>query len=85
MTAQKPLVSLFWQLGDAVEILDEHIRFGDSKPEHFRQLALVATELPAGTAWDSLKQPAQAMVFNLDAQQFRLWLQQLNELFEDLV
>lgn len=83
MQAQEPMVSLFWQLGDAVETLDEHIRFGDSNPGHFRQLALVATGLPNNTSWDELKQPAQAMVFNMDVQQFRRWLDRVNELFED--
>ncbi|WP_066565773.1 hypothetical protein [Snodgrassella sp. CFCC 13594] len=83
MQAQEPMVSLFWQLGDAVETLDEHIRFGDNHPVHFRQLALVATGLPENTAWDELKQPAQAMVFNMDVRQFRHWLDRLNELFED--
>lgn len=83
MQAQEPIVSLFWQLGDAVETLDEHIRFGDSNANHFRQLALVTTGLPTGAAWDELKQPAQAMVFNMDVRQFRLWLDRVNELFED--
>ncbi|WP_037585797.1 hypothetical protein [Stenoxybacter acetivorans] len=83
MQAQEPMISLFWQLGDAVETLDEHIRFGDSNPGHFQQLALVATGLPCGAAWDELKQPAQAMVFTMDIGQFRQWLDRLNELFED--
>lgn len=83
MQAQEALVSLFWQLGDAVETLDEHIRFGDTTPSHFRQLAMVATGLPSGTAWDGMKQPAQAMAFNMDVRQFRNWLDQLNDLFED--
>lgn len=83
MRAQEAMVSLFWQLGDVVETLDEHIRFGDSSPNHFRQLAMVATGLPSGTAWDGMKQPAQAMVFNMDVGQFRNWLYQLGELFED--
>ena len=83
MQAQEPMVSLFWRLGDAVETLDEHIRFGDSSPNHFRELALVATGLPSGTAWDGMKQPAQAMVFNMDVGLFRNWLHQLGELFED--
>jgi hypothetical protein len=83
MQAQEAMVSLFWQLGDAVETLDEHIRFGDSTPNHFRQLALVATGLPSGTAWDGMKQPAQAMVFNMDVEQFRAWVLGLGELFEE--
>jgi len=83
MQAQEPMVSLFWRLGDAVENLDGHIRFGDSTPVHFRELAMAATGLPCGVAWDMLKQPAQAMVFNLDIKQFRHWLDQLNDLFED--
>lgn len=83
MQAQEPMVSLFWRLGDAVEALDEHIRFGDSAPNHFRQLALVATGLPSGTAWDGMKQPAQAMVFTMDVAQFRDWVWRLGELFEE--
>ncbi len=83
MQAQESMVSLFWELGDAVETLDEHIRFGDSNPNHFRQLALVTTGLPSGTAWDGMKQPAQAMVFTMDVGQFRNWLTQLSDLFED--
>jgi hypothetical protein len=83
MQSQEPLVSLFWQLGDAVETLDNHIRFGDSHAGQFRQLAMATTGLPSGTAWDQLKQPAQAMVFTLDVQLFYRWLDRLNELFED--
>lgn len=82
MLAQEDLVSLFWRLGDAVESLDEHIRFGDKRIEHFRHLALVATELPENTAWDELKQPAQAMVFTMDIYQFQDWVNQLQALFE---
>lgn len=83
MQAQDDLVSLFWQLGDAVETLDEHIRFGDSHAGHFRKLALVATGLPSDTAWDELKQPIQAMVFSMDVWLFQRWLIRLNDLFED--
>lgn len=82
MLAQDDLVSLFWRLGDAVESLDEHIRFGDNRAEHFRHLALVTTDLPVNTLWDELKQPAQAMVFTLDIYQFQDWVNHLQELFQ---
>lgn len=82
MRAQTGWVKNFWHLGDAVEQLDERIRVGDAEPKYFREVAIVTTSLPQLAAWDSLKQPAQAMVFNQDKKLFASWLKQFNQIFE---
>ncbi|KGQ70449.1 hypothetical protein OA57_06290 [Chelonobacter oris] len=82
MNAQDGWVKIFWKLGEAVEKLDEHIRFGDCRARHFSNVASLATALPLGTAWDNLKQPAQAMVFTMDKSLFPQWVAQLDHIFE---
>ena len=82
MNAQEGWVKVFWKLGEAVEKLDEHIRFGDCSAQHFRNVAALATALPLGTVWDNLKQPSQAMVFTMDQSLFPQWLAQLDQIFE---
>ncbi|UOO82010.1 hypothetical protein LVJ83_00590 [Uruburuella testudinis] len=78
-----PYVTLFWQLGDYVEMLDNRIRSGKAESRHYRYLADVVTRLPDGTAWDPIKQPLQAMVYTTNPSQFYRWNNTLAQLFED--
>lgn len=82
MNSQDDWIKVFWKLGEAVEKLDEHIRYGDETYEHYRKLAVLATALPSGTIWDTLKQPAQAMVFTMNKHLFPQWVAQLDKIFE---
>ena len=83
MRAQEYYLSLFWRLGDAVERIDCQLRANQITAEDYHHLAEVATELPAATTWDRLKQPAQALFFNRNAQQYYAWVGMVNSIFED--
>lgn len=83
MEQKTPYTTLFWQLGDYVEMLDNRIRSGRAESRHYRYLANVVTRLPADTAWDPIKQPLQAMVYTTHAGQFYRWRDTLTQLFED--
>lgn len=83
MRSQNQYVSLFWSLGEAVEHLDGRLRNGQKAGLEFRQLAEVATALPDGTAWDTLKQPAQALFFTTSADGFYALISRMDSIFED--
>lgn len=78
-----PYTTLFWQLGDYVEMLDCRIRENRTESHHYRRLADIVTSLPGGTAWDRIKQQVQAMVYTTDPRQYYRWRKRLIQLFED--
>ncbi len=83
MLKQNEYVTLFWQLGDYIEMLHNRIRLKQVESRHYRYLADVVTRLPVGTEWDHIKQEVQAMVYTVDSNQFYQWHNKLTQLFED--
>ncbi|MPV86196.1 alpha-E domain-containing protein [Ostreibacterium oceani] len=82
MRAQETTVAAFWSLGFSIEQLDEHLRINDAISAHFRQFAVAATSLPDYPAWNTLKLPAQALVFTQDHVAFTDWLTQFYHVFD---
>lgn len=83
MRAHVAPVSTFWLLGHAVETIDERLRYGDIQDQDFRIFADAVTRLPSFSAWEALKQPAQALVYLASSQKFYQLTAQLETLFED--